>query len=470
MRQLPGKIADVLARKKKEYPFNVVLRKINGRYYLYKDTGIWNREKKQTFIRSEYLGKVTEEGKFIEKRARVSNNIEDAEKIILSHGGVVSWHKKDAAEEATINEQMPNEIEKQLLKVISMNSRADLLHWGRKLKIGNYVYEKIKQMEQKYDIKYFSEIDVEKLGFLKILITVKFINKVPPIAIIEKVLKKEPRIQLAMLTKGEYDVVAYALVKNVSSEEVIDLVFNLRSGPLSEYDAKWHATPFYEHSGYVLLRDEFVISLKPLMKKREYAVMKELNKNGIMDFTSIDKLYGFDAGRADSTYHSLKEKGIIKRVTISMDNPKLKYLAIIFKELLNDSKFRKHRAGSLKDIIEEGILLNKYVLTGEITNPETSLLFMPVAKEGELELELEKLESLGLGLSLKALIVTKVLFGSFAYRRFDVKYLKQYDILTENYGLKKEPKENYEETGRVRKPKKRKQEAEIELPITEDEE
>jgi len=60
----------VMKHKKK----GTEIRKINGRYYLYKISSIWNKEKKRAQkITNEYLGIITEEGLIPPKHKQIDN-------------------------------------------------------------------------------------------------------------------------------------------------------------------------------------------------------------------------------------------------------------------------------------------------------------------------------------------------------------------------------------------------------------
>ena len=105
--------------------------------------------------------------------------------------------------------------------------------------------------------------------------------------------------------------------------------------------------------------------LKGKLLKREYAVLKELNRNGTESFVDIDRKYGFDEGRSQFTYHKLKEKGIIKRITLSMDRPPIKYLGIMKLSILEVDKFKRNSAKLLLRTIKESRSpLTNFVLVG----------------------------------------------------------------------------------------------------------
>jgi DNA-binding Lrp family transcriptional regulator len=449
----PLKVTEAYEKLKKEYPFYVALKKINGKYYLYKQTSHADENKKVKVI-TEYLGRVKDDGVFIKKVISKDTELENAKTLILARGGkVILPERTEEGEYLPVKELMSDEIDKKILTTLSMNARASLAFMGRQIGLSqNATYNRVKHLEEKYGIRYMAEINVEKLGFLPLLIMVKFIDKSPSIKEVIDALKDESRVQLVFTTKGDYDLVIYALAKNVTSEETIDTVVKLRMGGLIKYPGKWYVTLFWKHSlGYIPLRDEFIDSIKDNLLKREYAILKELNKNGIMDFTEIDKKYGFDNGRSQYTYYRLKEKGIISRITISEQELPIKYVGVILKEIIDEKKFRKNRVNSLLDILDEtNFPTTKYILTGDYGNPDGSILFMPIFNPGHLEANVEKLSSFDLGLNIRTWIITNILLGSFCFRKFDLAYASQYGPLEREYGIKRPTMVDYEITGKAK--------------------
>ncbi|MCW6160553.1 MAG: AsnC family transcriptional regulator [Candidatus Micrarchaeales archaeon] len=450
-KEIPRIVRAAFNELKREYKFFTVLRQANGHYYVYRQTARWDKDAKKVKSKQEYIGKIEADGTFVKKSTSAEIDFEMAKKIVEEHGGEISFSGKPGQKPSAPNELQPDLVDTKILTTLSMNARASMSFMGRRIGLSqNAIYNRIGQLEKRYGIRYMAEIDVERLGYLPFLITVKFLGPIPSREEIIKALKKDPRVQLAFTTKGDYDLVIYALSKSINSEETIDIVVSLRTGALIKYPAKWYTSTFWKHaSGYIPLRDEFVDSLKGNLLKREYAVLKELNSNGKSDFTEIDKKYGFDKGRSQYTYYKLKESGVIKRITLSMQRVPIKYIGIILKEIIDEDKFRKNRVKSLLDIVQDSPLpVNKYILTGDYGNPDGSVLFMPVQNDGDLEANIENLAGLDLGLNFRTLIVTGILLGSFCLRKFDQAYATQYKPLEEQYHITRPEVIDYEASGR----------------------
>ena len=431
---LPIQISEEFDRLKKEFSFAIAMQSKGSHYYVYKQTSRWDKENKRVRSVREYLGKITEQGRFIKKAVR---------------DGTV-----DELPSPQVNIIKLDETDKKLLTVLSMNARADLALYGRQMGLNpNEVYRRVEGLEKRLGITYITEIDVEKLGYLRYFIMVRFLDKKPTTEEIINAVKKVHAVQLALLVKGDYDLVFYTLVKNIESDKIVETIINLRVGLLEKYESKWYTTPFYEHYGFVPIRNDFIEDMKHELKNREYAVLREINKNSIVAFTEIDRLYKLEHIHSDYVYSNLKERGIIKRATISMNTLPIKYVGIIQEEIVNEKKFRAKRASQLQHIIEDvSHLTNKYILGGDIENPHGTILFTPCFRDGEFDSLIQKVTGLNNGLNIRTMIVTSVLFGTLCYRKFDVLHSRQNSILVSEYKINKEKTvPNYELTGKLRK-------------------
>ncbi len=354
-------------------------------------------------------------------------------------------------------------IESALLTALSMNGRISFNFLSDLAGIEHQpVYRRVKILEKRYKIRYTAEIDVEMLGYLKFLIMVKFDKKIPTDEEIISAVASEPKVQLASLVRGgAYDLLFYALAEN--NVEIQEVRHNLVKMGLDKYDAKWYIVPFTETYNFVPLRNDFMDTLESKVLKRyeirstissgkrkqilrrEFAVLKELNLDGKIQFKDIDSKYGFDIGRAQYAYHKLLEAGLLKRVTITMQNPQMKYVGTIFATVTNHKKFAKSREKLLKSIIEDSELpLSKYLLVGDIGEPYGFVFFVPVFEDGGLEEVVGDLSNMK-GVEITASVVTKMLYGNLCCRRFDRTYSQQYGALVRNYKMNPSEQIKYNE-------------------------
>ncbi|MCW6159525.1 MAG: hypothetical protein LVQ95_00340 [Candidatus Micrarchaeales archaeon] len=462
----PTKVKDAFAEVKKIYPFRIVLRSIYGKYYVYKDTGVYDKTMKKSRVISEYLGKITEEGKFIKKWASVENALERAKLLIKKHGGTVFLPREETNRIEFKNEEKNlNKVDASLLTVLSMNARADLAHYGKKLGLrSDATYNRIKQLEKRYSINYLPEIDASKLGYLQYIAFVKFRDKRPDMIKLTAIFHNESNVQFAVATSGKYDIIVIFLAKNNS--EASEFIYALRKkGEFSGYLSEWYLSTIDLLYGCARVRANFFDQLienepnenlrgkKAEMQRREYKVLKELCADGSVDFSKIDKKYGFDNGRADYTYTQLKDRGIIKRMTLTMSNLPIKHISIFIVKDLEATEWENGRELLFREIIDmpETALINKYSAVGTIGMPGGVIMILPIFREGY-SLEIEgKIRKYIKHAEIEILTIEKTLAGSLCYRRFDNTYSKQYNRLVQEYGFKKLPIINYEETGRLKK-------------------
>gem|GEM_PF-1156371 len=446
---LPARVRSAFLRLKRSNARYLEIKHTKGYFFVYQSTSRWDREKKRPVKMPVYLGRITNAGEFLAAKNRKPRSVQlPAAPTSEKAPAPLDDGQKGLDAMAAIGKRYRHE--DKLLMALSMNGRIPMSVLGRTVNLKETaVSRQVKKLENIYNIRHTVEIDTNKLGYIEFLITVKFLNGYPKVEELREILSREPRIQLALLTKGDSDLIMHSLATD--SKDINVLIFELRTK--LKYESIWNAAPVFEGYGFVPLRDEFIELLKGKLLAREYAVLKELNRDGDMDFTDIDKKYGFDKGRSQYSYHKLKENGVIKRTTISMQALPIKYMAIIFADVIDLSKFIKNREKLLLNIIEHGRsnYLSKYLLVDDSVSPDGTILYLPVFNYGDLEAEVEKISNLDLGIKVRTMIVTDMLLGSPCFRNFDNAYSMQQSILSDNYKRKVLQIMDYDDTGRPKK-------------------
>ena len=151
----------------------------------------------------------------------------------------------------------------------------------------------IQKIEQKYGIQYITPLEPTKYGYTTYIAFVKFKDNIPDSDLIRVVLESEGRIQLVLLTKGQFDMVIALLAKD--NRDVIYLVDRLKTATVfKNYESEWFVSPRYNIFGIVPIRAKFFDLLEGQIWKRtkysprpekgnltyrEFAVLKELNDN-----------------------------------------------------------------------------------------------------------------------------------------------------------------------------------------------
>lgn len=446
MTALPKRIVDAFEVLKKDSPSRIVLKVIRNRYYVYKERGIWVREKHNSKTLSEYIGRITEDGLFIKKTFAAKNDLESAKALIAENGGEIIWSKREERKEtANALNLNANTVDLSILMSLSMNARMPVPRIAKLAGINEQTaYSRIRVLEKRFGINYILEADTELLGFTTYLILVKFEAGMPPTDELRRAFENAPKIQFAAITKGDYDVVAYMLDENsVKAED--DLWKIMSETTLSKYDAKWHMVPFGQAYSFMPLREEFIekvlsqrqwhrrrfVVITPTQEdilKREFLLLKELNANANMDFSEIDKKYGLGRGASRYTYHQLIDEGVIIRPTINLANLPLRYIGMLRTETVNPGEVSKNRYRLLMEELEYGTIANKYALIGNTSMPESLTFFIPIVIGNELEDASAPL-ALVKGTVTRSLIISQILTGSLCYRRFDNMHAKQYSTL-----------------------------------------
>ena len=382
---VPEKIAEAYSRLRDEYQFYISLKRINGKYYVYKQTTFVDKKLKKVRARSEYIGRITDDGAFIKKAESKDQELENAKAIILARGGKVVLPEGPVSIQFQQAPSQLSDVDLRIMMILSMNARADLAHFSKILGIQEAsIYSKVKTLEKRFGIRYTAEIDVEKLGYSKFLVAVKFLDKKPTAEEIKESSMKFPNVQFAAITSGRYDLFLYILAK--SHKEISDITSEIRKGSMGAYLSEWYVNNFYETFGYVPIRGEFMDVLKANISTREYAVLRELINDSSIDFTEIDRKYNFDHGRSDYTYHQLRKNGLIVRPTINLTSVPMRYVGVVFTDIIDYGLFSKNKYKNREFTVSDpGTILNRFVLVGDVGNPKGGIFFVPVFKEGDLE-------------------------------------------------------------------------------------
>ena len=447
---LPRRVKATFLRLKEANSQYIEIKHTKGYFFVYQSTSRWDKKKKKPVKVPLYIGRITNNGEFVQAKKRKPRTLTQQPVVQVIEQPVLDAGQKTL--ETIEREERRYKHEPKLLAALSMNGRISMSVLGKMVGLKETaVASQVKKLEKKYGIRYMAEIDTTKLGYLQFLITVKFTGDFPNMEELKNILGKEPLIQLVLVTKGaDFDIAICALAEN--SLEIVALVFKLRTK--LNYRGTWNTAPIFEGYGTVPLREEFIELLKDKLLVREYGVLKEFVKDGKVEFSEIDRLYKFDKGKSEYSYYRLRERGIIKRVTISMHNLAIKYVAMIFEDIVDFKLFTDRKDKTLRDIIaENNTQINKYLLVDDTTNPAGLLLYLPVSKDGDLEDTLEQIASSNLGVTTRTYIVTSILVGDFCFRSFDNYYSVQYKGLVDEYNEKPKQKVNYEDTGRIKKEK-----------------
>jgi len=450
MKNLPERVLATFEELKKEYSLHLQLKRVSGAYVVYEKRLKWSSREGIYKNSLEYIARILEDGLVVPARHRPirKSDIEDIierkairERVMLS----------ELENQIEAGQQEVSKYENTILTNLSMNGRIPIKTIAERLGLKTTAaFHQIKKVEAKYGIKYIAELSAEKLGFQTFVALVKFLGDIPTTEVIKQALENIPEIQLVLLTNGEYNLFVYFYSK--SNKAVTYLIHEIRTNtPLKSYQAEWYTTPFFEDYGFIPTRNVFFNLLKeqvwqrskehprPLpnqITEREYAVLKSLTNDGNTNFTDVDTLNNLERGASRYIFERLKEKGIIKRITITLSKSNIKYNSIIFAQIIDGAQFNLSRKNLLLDIIKDRLPhVNEYLLVGDMEMPYSVVYIFPIFYENDLQEVIGTLTEKIKGIKLSILMITGIIIGDICYRKFDSDYTFQYGILSEEYKM-----------------------------------
>src|SRR5208337_727513 len=216
MKGVPPKVTKAFEKLRGESAGRIYLKLINGKHYVYRESGTWDKETRKARVKSEYLGRMLDDGTYVKKISSYGDEFERAKALISERGGRIIWpeRKEEAKRLPDLAGMEASETDAKLLTALSMNARASFSAIGRLSGLSpSAAYARVKKLEKRYGIRYTAEIDLDKLGYMTHLVLIKFQKDVPGLESLKAAVEKHPRIQLAFMTKGEYDLVIFLLAE-----------------------------------------------------------------------------------------------------------------------------------------------------------------------------------------------------------------------------------------------------------------
>jgi DNA-binding Lrp family transcriptional regulator len=445
--ELPANIKAALKKIQSQRKHYVEVKLINGRCYVYESTSRWDGAAGKVRKSSKYIGKITGDGRFVAARPRTPGS-EAARVAAATRQERFAIGAGRQAAQSPGRSLEGDEIDRRMLGLLSMSGRAGIPEIAEDMGIGEGSAEwRKRRIEKRYGIRYIAEIDVGKLGYLTYIIFIKFEGRKPGIRDAARELEKEPSVQLAMMTYGRYDIIMYMVISKY--DDIKAHLFGFRSRIFPGMDRKLYVVPIYLDYSFVPLRPVFLDELKKKvwtrsaqkpkpaegeLLAREYAVIRSLGIDGRQDFSRIDREYGLQPGSARYTYHRLLDRGMVQRITVSMQNIHVSYISAMLLQKINHNKFAACREMLLRHIIDDrpGSVTNRYALVGDIKVPEGVFFLMPVRDDRDMLDADEALGKIG-GAEADSSIVTNIIVGSLCYRRFDNSQSSQYRIIENEY-------------------------------------
>lgn len=444
VKEVPEKIEATFEDLKRKFQGHLSLVKIRGNYYVNETATQFSEKKGRKITVSRYIGKIELDGSFTEAMHRKK------ETRVKSIRELIAAKKSEEENNSVL---YPDGIDLKLLETLSANGRSSVMELSKALGLSQAACKyRIQRLERRYGINYTVEVGPRPFNFFRYVALVRFGREKPDIETMRRVIEKEPLVQLALSLKGQHDLFLYMLAENTQLLE--DAVYRMRSDPsMARYKAYWNVTYISRAYGYLPLRQEFIELLKEKvwhkskehprrqhdqLLEREYLVLSELNKDGRISFTDLDKKLGLNPGASDYTYNRLSEKGMIERVTINMANPQMKYPALFTVKQPNISIFNIHRNEFMAKLISlPKTPANTTSLFGDIGAPYGFVFIMPIYTSTESAVKTIADMSKQDTKDIKDYIITDTIIGSLGFRRAPPEITNQYKYLVKNPTVKR---------------------------------
>jgi DNA-binding Lrp family transcriptional regulator len=407
------------------------LHTISGGHYVYEYSSSRNKAGKAV-IKTFYLGHITEQGRFIAKGQKELAGLE-----VREAGAQPAGEPYDEREAI-------------VLRNLSMNGRMSMAKLAKRVGMSvTGTRHFVKRMEEKYQIRYFAEVNTLKLGFLRYIALVKFEDKVPTVKEIKEAFEDDPHVALVAMTKGIYDMIVIFYLENTAN--IANFVYQWRSTTaLPSYTALWNITPLDMASGITIPLRKNIAELITSsadnssigLSKIENYVLKETMDSVKQDFKNIDKKYVLNSGRSNYAYYKLRDNGIIERATVTIVLPRLQYNAIFITETNNYRDFVANHDQRYMDIVNHDFLINKYVFRGDMGVPDSIFQICPIFDSFSFQKIKEELDSTQ-GTKTTSMIITDFVVGELCYRNFDPMYTTIYSTLIKHGKLLDKDKLSY---------------------------
>jgi DNA-binding Lrp family transcriptional regulator len=255
-----------------------------------------------------------------------------------------------------------NDLSRTLIRLMSEDSRISIFDLSKKLGVSRRTVKlKLMALEKLLGIRYTIEFNEGALGLTSPhLIHVRFTEK-PDWDYVKKLLESSYIPQLAVVTKGTYDMFIYANAVKGSEYLYWDRRMQIM---LSRYGVQWRPSDLaYRTFGYFPLRNELIDKLD--MSDNYKNILKILNSNSRSTFSSISKNINMHFNTVAYNFNKLVNAGLIKRFTIAMDNPNSLSLMSIFSKYTLSENYEADSAEIRKVYVNSGIekpIINRYIL------------------------------------------------------------------------------------------------------------
>jgi len=208
----------------------------------------------------------------------------------------------------------------QIIRMLSEDSRMPVYAMSKALGISRRsVSKRLKTIERVFGVRYVPILSASRLGLgFPHTVLVKFKNE-PDYDMVREILRNSLGVQLALRTKGAYDLVIFSNERSRPMYARWDR--GMRNELYKEGLASWRPSEIsFKRMGFLPLRTE-TFGLFSISEK-ERAMLSVLNENARIPMIQLARRLGINYKTAIYRFNELLSKKYIKGFTMVMDMPK----------------------------------------------------------------------------------------------------------------------------------------------------
>jgi len=254
-----------------------------------------------------------------------------------------------------------NLVTRKLVRMLSQDARISTSNLSKALGISRKtVHDRLLKVDAEFGIRYTIELN-ENLVKLSSphLVVVKFDSK-PDYEHVTELLKSSYIPQLAIATKGKYDLIIFAAATSSKQYAHWDKSMQIL---LQKYGADWHSSEVvHRQLAFFPLRNELIERLEIEPKYKE--MIKLLNVNGRSSFKHISDTLGMHFNTVAYNFNKLLKMNYIKRFTITMNKPPNATLMSFFSKYRPSEGYENRSALARKAFMsdDEYSLISRYLM------------------------------------------------------------------------------------------------------------
>lgn len=341
-----------------------------------------------------------------------------------------------------------------MLRLLSVDARISMQDLANQLKTTKVnAYNLFNELANEYGLRFVPEIGIDKLwkwefikrarlrtkrgilaeaveelpltGFGEYLILIKFIGKRPADEEIVKAVGNSYAPQFAAKTKGEYDLVIYAVER--SYEDAVRFTDTLGKN-LSKYKMLAYTSRVWGSFGFFPLNNKLIEQFDIFDTYKN--LLFGLNEAGRNTFTEIGKHYNQGPAQMLYAYDRLARTEILKRVTYFESKPKNGFGVLAVVKTQSEKEFDESKDRWFARLTKEYEKReNECVFICDTPSPKGLVVVADFPTRSAANRFLSSMRSSLKGAQVGSMQLGKVLVGSMGVRDFDMRYASQYKSL-----------------------------------------